>query len=122
MAQVQTEMDAKQTNSSRFLNTINDTSVTPLCKVGDAQSVATLTKPCAPVMVITDSNLRGTMPLFGPLRMPYDDVFDISMYSTEEIDNESDCLEMFAGIEYEYAAQLKGNSRRNVAGAWMSCT
>lgn len=119
--QVHAETAAKQTDTIRFLNNINDTSVPPLCKIAHAQGVVAVPIPCSAPTVIVDSTLRSTMPIFGPVRLPYDDVQDISMYSKEEIDNESDCLEMYVGIEYEYAAQLKSNSRRNVAGAWMNC-
>jgi len=122
LQQVHAETAAKQTDTIRFLNNTKDTSVPPLCKFGDAKRVVTVPIACAPAIVIVDSTLRATMPMFGPVRLPYNDVHDISMYSKEEIDNESDCLEMYVGIEYEYAAQLKSNSRRNVAGAWMNCT
>jgi len=119
---VHAETAAKQTDTIGFLNNTKDTSVPPLCKFGDAKRVVTVPIACARAIVIVDSTLRATMPMFGPVRLPYNDVHDISMYSKEEIDNESDCLEMYVGIEYEYAAQLKSNSRRNVAGAWMNCT
>jgi len=122
LEQVHAETAAKQTDTIGFLNNTKDTSVPPLCKFGDAKRVVTVPIACAPAIVIVDSTLRATMPMFGPVRLPYNDVHDISMYSKEEIDNESDCLEMYVGIEYEYAAQLKSNSRRNVAGAWMNCT
>jgi hypothetical protein len=121
LQQVHAETAAKQTDTIRFLNNTKDTSVPPLCKIADAKRVVAVPIPCSPPIVMVDSTVRTTMPMFGPVRLPYDDVHDISMYSKEEIDNESDCLEMYVGIEYEYAAQLKSNSRRNVAGAWMNC-
>jgi len=94
-----------------------DTKKLPLlCRVGD---------PVPKVALTTAQNgdssrvLSNAMPNFGVVPLPYDDVFDISMYSSEEIDNNGDHMAEFAGIDYQYACHMKTNSRRNVAGSWI---
>jgi len=87
-----------------------------LCRVGDLVQKAS---PVELENVVTDGMLRSAMPKFGAAPLPYDDVLDISMYSAEEISNESDHLAEFAGIEHHHASYMKTNSRRNLAASWI---
>jgi len=107
----------RQKQMISFLNPAQNSAAVPLCRVGDLKQQHVMPDGDN---VVTDSALRAAMPLSGPVHLAYDDVLDISMYSNEEIGDSSDCLEMFAAIEYEYEALLKNNSRRDLAGLWLN--
>ena len=69
-------------------------------------------------MEVEPTAAQVEMPLLGPMALPYDDVFDISMYTAEEIGNEQDVLASFDEINRAYTLQMRIVSRRQVAATW----
>ena len=60
------------------------------------------------------------MPMSGPIPLPYDDVFDISMYSAQEIGGDNDVLAAFDEVNHAYISQMKIFSRRQMAATCQS--
>ena len=82
-----------------------------------ALAAATVVSKVQP-MQVEPTAAQVQMPLSGPMALPYDDVFDISMYTAEEIGNEQDVLASFDDINRAYTLQMRIVRRRQVAATW----
>jgi len=68
--------------------------------------------------VDTDRALRAVMPKCGPTPLAYEDVLDISMYTTEEIENHKDILVAFDRVDHAHTQYSKLMNKRLFSGRY----